>query len=53
MNTHLGFGKNSCLAPEYFECIGDKKCIPKEFVCDKSDDCVDKSDESHCKEVCV
>lgn len=39
-----------CLKPDYHKCDG-SKCIPVSFVCDKENDCVDGSDESHCHDV--
>lgn len=41
-----------CLMPDYFECANGQ-CIPSQFVCNKLDDCSDKSDESHCYDVCI
>ncbi|XP_025205329.1 vitellogenin receptor [Melanaphis sacchari] len=41
------FMKN-CLAPDFFKCDDNSKCLPIEFLCDKSYECPDKSDEHHC-----
>jgi len=38
---------------ETFECAGDKKCLPKKFLCDGINHCADHSDETGClKHVC-
>lgn len=34
-----------CQKSDFFEC-NNKRCVPKEWLCDKTDDCGDQSDES-------
>lgn len=34
-----------CQKADYFEC-NNKRCVPKNWLCDKIDDCGDQSDES-------
>lgn len=46
------FMKN-CSAPDFFKCDDNRKCLPIQFLCDKSYECPDKSDESHCHDVCI
>ncbi|CAB1426561.1 unnamed protein product [Pleuronectes platessa] len=35
-------------APEQFECLGDRSCIPASYQCDEEPDCPDRSDEYGC-----
>ncbi|XP_056280235.1 basement membrane-specific heparan sulfate proteoglycan core protein isoform X13 [Pseudoliparis swirei] len=35
-------------APEQFECLGDRTCIPASYQCDDEPDCPDRSDEYDC-----
>ncbi|XP_029013106.1 basement membrane-specific heparan sulfate proteoglycan core protein isoform X4 [Betta splendens] len=35
-------------APEQFECLSDRRCIPASYQCDEEADCPDRSDEYGC-----
>lgn len=35
-------------APEQFECLSDRTCIPASYQCDEEPDCPDRSDEYGC-----
>lgn len=35
-------------APEQFECLSDRTCIPSSYQCDEEPDCPDRSDEYGC-----
>ncbi|XP_061698268.1 basement membrane-specific heparan sulfate proteoglycan core protein isoform X3 [Syngnathoides biaculeatus] len=41
-------GPNDRCAPEQFECLSDRSCIPASYQCDEEPDCPDRSDEYGC-----
>uniref|UniRef100_A0A8C2WMQ1 Heparan sulfate proteoglycan 2 n=1 Tax=Cyclopterus lumpus TaxID=8103 RepID=A0A8C2WMQ1_CYCLU len=41
-------GPGDRCAPEQFECLGDRTCIPASYQCDDEPDCPDRSDEYGC-----
>ncbi|XP_061544566.1 basement membrane-specific heparan sulfate proteoglycan core protein isoform X9 [Phycodurus eques] len=41
-------GPDDRCAPEQFECLGDRTCIPSSYQCDEEPDCPDRSDEYGC-----
>ncbi|XP_051280132.1 basement membrane-specific heparan sulfate proteoglycan core protein isoform X12 [Dicentrarchus labrax] len=41
-------GPGDRCAPEQFECLSDRTCIPASYQCDEEPDCPDRSDEYGC-----
>ncbi|XP_077403679.1 basement membrane-specific heparan sulfate proteoglycan core protein isoform X10 [Vanacampus margaritifer] len=41
-------GPDDRCAPEQFECLSDRTCIPASYQCDEEPDCPDRSDEYGC-----
>ncbi|XP_076022702.1 basement membrane-specific heparan sulfate proteoglycan core protein isoform X2 [Genypterus blacodes] len=41
-------GPDDRCAPEQFECLSDRTCIPSSYQCDEEPDCPDRSDEYGC-----
>ncbi|KAL6119478.1 hspg2 [Pungitius sinensis] len=41
-------GPGDRCAPEQFECLNDRTCIPASYQCDEEPDCPDRSDEYGC-----
>uniref|UniRef100_A0AAV2LZ82 Basement membrane-specific heparan sulfate proteoglycan core protein n=1 Tax=Knipowitschia caucasica TaxID=637954 RepID=A0AAV2LZ82_KNICA len=41
-------GPSDRCAPEQFECLSDRTCIPASYQCDEEPDCPDRSDEYGC-----
>lgn len=41
-------GPGDRCAPEQFECLSDRTCIPASYHCDEEPDCPDRSDEYGC-----
>ncbi|KAK2851858.1 hypothetical protein Q5P01_008134 [Channa striata] len=41
-------GPGDTCAPEQFECLSDRTCIPASYQCDDEPDCPDRSDEYGC-----
>ncbi|XP_028266708.1 basement membrane-specific heparan sulfate proteoglycan core protein isoform X10 [Parambassis ranga] len=41
-------GPGDRCAPEQFECVSDRTCIPASYQCDEEPDCPDRSDEYGC-----
>lgn len=41
-------GPGDRCAPEQFECLSDRTCIPASYQCDEEPDCLDRSDEYGC-----
>ncbi|XP_069382458.1 basement membrane-specific heparan sulfate proteoglycan core protein isoform X23 [Paralichthys olivaceus] len=41
-------GPGDRCAPEQFECLSDRSCIPASYQCDEEPDCPDRSDEYGC-----
>ncbi|XP_044068676.1 basement membrane-specific heparan sulfate proteoglycan core protein isoform X9 [Siniperca chuatsi] len=41
-------GPDDRCAPEQFECLKDRTCIPASYQCDEEPDCPDRSDEYDC-----
>ncbi|XP_061591358.1 basement membrane-specific heparan sulfate proteoglycan core protein isoform X3 [Cololabis saira] len=41
-------GPDDRCAPEQFECVTDRTCIPASYQCDEEPDCPDRSDEYGC-----
>ncbi|KAK7884902.1 hypothetical protein WMY93_028025 [Mugilogobius chulae] len=41
-------GPSDRCAPEQFECLSDRTCIPASYQCDEEPDCPDRSDEYSC-----
>lgn len=37
-----------CKTDSKFECFDGSNCIPKSWICDSSEDCLDGSDEANC-----
>lgn len=46
MHIYIIEAYRNCTSRE-FQCTN-KKCIPQEYLCDRDDDCGDKSDEKFC-----
>ena len=44
--------QQNCSVANEFQCTTSQECIPKSWLCDKTPDCADKSDEKNCNYKC-
>lgn len=46
-------GPGDRCAPEQFECLSNRSCIPASYQCDEEPDCPDRSDEYDCSKSAI